>query len=97
VSGVISADQQPAATGISSAFSSGSTGTTARSGEFVYATVATFGGTSLGWNSGWTALSSYTVGSTAIGRAYQLPKATGTFTASGTASGTWLAQVVTFK
>ena len=97
VSGVTSVDQQSAASGTSSAFSSGSTGTTARSGEFVYATVATFGATSLSWNSGWTALSSYTVGSTTIGRSYQIPKATGTFTASGTASGTWLAQVVTFK
>ena len=97
VSGVTSVDQQSAASGTSSAFSSGSTGTTARSGEFVYATVATFGGTSLSWNSGWSALSSYTVGSTAIGRAYQIPKATGTFTASGTASGSWLAQVVTFQ
>ncbi len=97
VSGVTSVDQQSAASGTGSAFSSGSTGTTARSGEFVYATVATFGGTSLSWNSGWTALSSYTVGSTAIGRAYQIPKATGTFAASGTASGNWLAQVVTFK
>ena len=97
VSGVTAVDQQSAASGTGSTFSSGSTGTTARSGEFVYATVATFGGTSLSWNSGWTALSSYTVGSTAIGRAYQIPKATGTFTASGTASGNWLAQVVTFK
>ena len=97
VSGVTAADQHSAASGTGSTFSSGATGTTARPGEFVYATVATFGGTSITWSSPPTALTSYTVGSNALGRAYQIPSSTGTFTAAGTVSGTWLTAVITFK
>jgi parallel beta-helix repeat protein len=94
VSGVSSLDQESAASGTGSTFSSGATGTTSRSGEFVFAATATFGGTSLSWNSGWTGLESYTTGSSALGRAYQIPSATGNFTASGSASGTWIAEIV---
>jgi hypothetical protein len=97
VSGASVLDRQAAASGSSGTFSSGATGTTARGGEFVYATVATFGGTSITWNSGWTGITTYTVGFNALGRAYQIPSGIGTFTASGTGSGTWLAEVVTFK
>ncbi len=97
VSGVSAVDQAAAASGSGSTFSSGATGTTARSGEFDYATVATFGGTSLGWSSGWTSLTTYSVGSNSLGRAYQIASAPGTFTATGSASGTWLAQVITFQ
>jgi hypothetical protein len=97
VSGVTALDQDAAATGTSSTFSSGATGTIARSGEFVYAVVATFGGTSISWSSGWTGVTTYAVGSNALGRAYQIPTGTGTFAATGTGSGTWLAEVVTFQ
>ena len=96
VSGATTVDQQSAAGGSGSTFSSGSTGMTSRSGEFVFAAVATFGGTTSSWNSGWTAEQAYSVGSNALGRAYQIPSATGTFTGSGSASGTWLAVVDTF-
>ena len=96
VSGATSVDQQSAASGSGSTFSSGATGTTSQSGEFVFATVASFGGTSVGWDPGWTSLTTYTAGSNALGRAYQIPASTGTFTATGTASGSWLAEVVTF-
>jgi parallel beta-helix repeat protein len=97
VSGVSSLDVQSAASGTTSAFSSGASATTAGSGEFVFGTVATFGGTSVTWNTGWTALANYTLGSNALGRSYQIPSGTGSFTASGTGSGTWLAEVVAFK
>ncbi len=97
VSGVAAVDQQASNDGTSSTFSSGATGTTARAGEFVYGAIATFGGTSISWNSGWTATPTYTAGSDAIGRAYQIPSATGTFAATGTTTGGWLAEVVTFQ
>ena len=99
VSGATTVDRQSAASGSSSTFSSGSTGTTSRAGEFVFATVGTFGGTSFGWDTGWNSKSftSYTTGSNALGRAYQVPLGTGSFTATGTASGSWLAEVVAFK
>jgi hypothetical protein len=97
VSGVTTADVAAAANGTATAFSSGTAGPTARGGEFVYAVVATFGGTSITWPAGWTAETSYTVGSNAIGRAYQIPTAIGTFAATGTVSGGWLAEVIAFK
>ena len=97
VSGATGVDRQSAASGSGSAFSSGATGTTSQSGEFVFTTVATFGGTSIAWDPGWTALTTYTTGSNALGRAYQIPGSTGSFTGSGTASGSWLAEVVAFK
>jgi parallel beta-helix repeat protein len=97
VSGVSTVDQESAASGTGSTFSSGATGTISRSGEFVFATVGTFGGTTVTWNPGWTSEQTYTVGANALGRAYQIPTATGTFTGSGTGSGSWLADIVTFK
>ena len=99
VSGATTVDRQSAGSGSGSTFSSGSTGTTSRAGEFVFATVGTFGGTSIGWDTGWNSKSftSYTTGSNALGRADQVPTGTGSFTATGTASGNWLAEVVAFK
>jgi hypothetical protein len=49
------------------------------------------------WAAGWTGITTYTVGSNALGRAYQIPAGTGTITASGTGSGAWLAEVITFQ
>ena len=83
VSGVTSLDQQAAASGRGSSFSSGATGTTSQSGEFVFATVATFGGTSVSWNTGWNALTTYTLGSNALGRAYRSPAAPARSLAAG--------------
>jgi parallel beta-helix repeat protein len=97
VSGVTTVDRQSAASGTGSAFSSGATGPISRAGEFVFAVTGTFGGTSLTWDSGWTGLANYSVNTNTLGRAYQIPTATGTFTGSGTGSGTWLAEIVTFK
>ncbi len=97
VSGVSTVDQKSAASGTGSTFSSGATGMISRSGEFVFATVGTFGGTTVTWNPGWTSEQTYPVGANALGRAYQIPSATGAFTGSGTASGNWLAEIVTFK
>jgi parallel beta-helix repeat protein len=97
VSGASTVDQQSAASGTGSAFSSGATGTISRPGEFVFAVTGTFGGTSLTWNPGWTGLANYSVNTSTLGRAYQIPAATGNFTATGTGSGTWLAEIVTFK
>jgi parallel beta-helix repeat protein len=97
VSGVSAVDQESAGSGTGSTFSSGATGTISRSGEFVFAAVGTFGGTTLTWSPGWTSEQTYTVGANALGRAYQIPSGTGTFTGSGSGSGSWLAEIVTFK
>jgi hypothetical protein len=63
----------------------------------VFAVTATFGGTSVSWNASWTGLTTYTVGSNALARAYQIPASTGSFAGTGTASASWLAEVVAFK
>jgi parallel beta-helix repeat protein len=96
VAGVTAVDQVSAASGPSGPFSSGATGTTSRPGEFVLGVAASFGGTSVTWNSGWTALTTYTVGSNTLARAYEIPGSTGSFVATGTASGPWLSEVVAF-
>jgi parallel beta-helix repeat protein len=97
VAGVTIPDKHSVASGPSGAFSSGTTAITSRSGEFVFGTVAVFGGTSLTWSSGGTSLTTYTVGSNALGRQYQIPSAAGAFAATGTCTGSWLAAVVTFQ
>lgn len=97
VSGVSMVDRQSSASGTGSAFSSGATATISRAGEFVFAVTGTFGGTSLMWSPGWTGLANYSVNTNTLGRAYQVPAATGSFTGTGTGSGTWLAEIVTFK
>jgi parallel beta-helix repeat protein len=96
VAGATAVDQASAASGTSGSFSSGSTGTTSRPGEFVFGVTASFGATSVSWSSGWTALTTYILGSNALARAYQIPSSTGSFAATGTASGPWLSEVVTF-
>jgi PKD repeat protein len=96
ISGASAVDKQSAASGSGTSFSSGATGTTSRAGEFVFAVTATFGGTSVSWNPGWAGLTTYSSSSNAVARAYQIPGGTGSFTGSGTASGTWLAEVIAF-
>lgn len=97
VSGASAVDGQSTAAGTGGTFSSGPIDTTSRPGEFVFAVTATFGGTSINWNPGWTSLTTYPVGSTALARAYQVPAATGSLTASGTSSpGTWLSEIIAF-
>jgi hypothetical protein len=96
VAGVTGVDRQSTASGSAGAFSSGATGTIGRPGEFVFGAVAEFGGTTLSWDAGWRGLTTYAVGTKALGRAYQIPGTVGSFTASGTAAGQWLAAVVSF-
>ena len=97
LSGVAGLDQRAAAGGTASAFSSGSTGTTAAANEFVFGAVGVFAGTAPAWDPGWTALTVYAVGTNYLGRAYQIASDTNTFAATGTASGSWLAACVTFR
>jgi len=97
VSGVTALDRQAAATGSAGTFASGSTGTTASAPEFVFGTVAVFAGASPTWAAGWTPLTTYSTGGNYLGRAYQIPATVGSFNASGTAGGGWLAVCVTFR
>ena len=95
ISGVTGIDRSVAASGTSALFSSGSTATTSRPDEFVFAAVGVSGGSG-SWASGWTPESSYAVGSDSVSRAYQVVHSAGPYAASGSASGTWGAICVTF-
>jgi parallel beta-helix repeat protein len=96
VSGVTGPDKRAAAAGAGSTFASGSTGTTTSAPEFVFGTVAVFAGASPVWAAGWTALTTYQTGANYLGRAYRIPATVGSFNATGTAGGGWLATCVTF-
>ena len=95
--GVTRLDREAQASGSTASFSSGPTTTTTAASEVVFAAVATKGASgNPSWASGWSAISPYAVGSTYLGRAYRLPTVTGTFSASGTTTGSWLSLVATF-
>jgi parallel beta-helix repeat protein len=96
VTGVSTVDQTAAASGSGTSYASGATGTTNSASEFVFGAVAVYAGSGPAWATGWTAESTYALGTNYLGRAYKISNATGSFNASGTASGTWLAICVTF-
>lgn len=97
VAGVATVDRTAAASGSGTSYASGSTGTTNTANEFVFGAVAAYAGSGPSWASGWSAESNYAVGTNYLGRAYQVSNATGSFNASGSASGSWLAICVTFR
>jgi hypothetical protein len=97
LSGVTGPDQHAGASGSASSYASGPTGTTTAAKEFVFGTVAIFGGSAPTWATGWTGLTTYSVGTSYLGRSYQIVSTTGSFNATGTGSGAWLATCVTFR
>jgi PKD repeat protein len=96
VQGASVPDAHAEAAGTSTAFSSGPTGTTTAA-DFVFSTVGAYSGSAPAWTAGWSALSSYAVGADYLGRAYQVSSGPGSFTGSGTTSGSWLAATVAFR
>jgi parallel beta-helix repeat protein len=95
--GVSHVDTTAAASGTATAFSSGVTATTSTARELVFGSVAMFGGSANPiWATGWKDMTTYVVAPNYLGRAYQLPTATGGFAATGSASGSWLAVSVAF-
>jgi hypothetical protein len=97
-SGARTVDVTAGATGTTATFSSGATATTSTAPELVVGAVMSAGaGAAPTWASPWKALGAYAVGSTYLGRAYQLPSTTGAFAASGTTGGAWLAATVALR
>jgi len=96
LSGVMSVDRLAAASGSGTGYASGSSGTTTSAPEFVFGAVAVYSGTAPAWASGWTSMTTYAVGTNYLGRAYKIPTAVGSFNATGSTSGSWLALCVTF-
>ncbi|WP_331529226.1 PKD domain-containing protein [Nocardioides sp.] len=98
LTGVSALDRSAVATGQTSTFSSGATKTTTSASELVLGIVGIVGGSQPpGWAAPWQAGDSFAVGSSYLGRAWQAPTRAGSYTATGTATGTWTAVVLTFR
>jgi len=98
VAGPVGLDGQASAAGTGSAFSSGPA-SAAGAGEFVFTAAGAFAASGAPtWAGGWTGLSSYAIGTDYLARAYRISTAAGSFTGSGTTSGSsWLAATATFR
>ncbi len=97
VAGISTVDKAVGATGTTSTYSSGATGTTSSPKEFVFSAVGIVGGSTPAWSGGWTTETTYSTSTNYVGRAYKISSSAGSFTASGTTSGRWIATCVTFQ
>ena len=96
-SGITGIDTSAGATGTTAAFSSGSAPVTTQATDVLVGVVGIESGKSPTWASGWTGLPVLSVSSDFLDTAYQMATAAGSYTASGTASGEWMADIVTLK
>jgi len=96
--GLSSADRGAQAFATSALFTSGPTAATSHPAELLYATLGAESGGPPSWTAGWTVLPALMNGSDALGAAYQVVAATGSYAASGTVSGgTWMAALTTYS
>src|SRR5450631_2269063 len=95
--GVTAVDTSAGATASTAAFSSGATATTGQSAEILIGTLGAESGSALGWAAGWTALPTLAISSDYLDTAYRLVTTTGTFAATGTTGGQWMASIITLK
>jgi hypothetical protein len=95
--GVVGFDTGAGASAMTPAFSSGLTPVTSQSSELLIGVVGIEAGSSPTWASGWTPLPTITLSSNYLDTAYQTVATTGSFSASGNTSGTWMAAIVTLK
>ena len=95
--GVSGLDTAAGASGTATAFSSGPTPVTSQSSELLIGVVAIEAGSSPTWASGWRPLPTIALSSNYLDTAYQTVATTGSFSASGNTSGTWMAAIVTLK
>ena len=96
-SGITGIDTSAGATGTTAAFSSGAAPATTQARDVLVGVVGIESGKTPTWASGWTRLPVLSVSSDFLDTAYQLATAVGSYAASGTASGEWMASIVTLK
>jgi hypothetical protein len=96
-SGITGIDTSAGATGTTAAFSSGAAPATTQATDVLVGVVGIESGKTPTWASGWTRLPVLSVSSDFLDTAYQLATAVGSYAASGTASGEWMASIVTLK
>jgi hypothetical protein len=95
-SGVTGIDTTAGATGTTASFSSGSAATS-QSTDVLIGVVGAESASSPTWVSGWTKLPVLAISSDYLDTAYQMATAAGSYTASGTSGGQWMATIVTLK
>jgi fibronectin type 3 domain-containing protein len=96
-SGITGIDTSAGATGTTAAFSSGSAPATTQATDILVGVVGIESGKAPTWASGWTRLPVLSVSSDFLDTVYQMATAAGSYAASGTASGEWMASIVTLK
>ena len=95
--GVARPDQVVAATGTGTTFSAGPVQATTGH-EVAFAAVALTNGTANPtWSSGWSDAGTYSTSGRYLSKSYQIVSSSGSRTASGSASGAWLAMALTFR
>jgi fibronectin type 3 domain-containing protein len=95
--GVSAIDTSAGATASTAAFSSGTTGTTGQPAEILIGTLGEESGSTPIWAAGWTALPTLAISSDYLDTAYRLVTTTGTYAATGTTTGQWMAGIITLK
>ena len=95
--GVSGLDTAAGASATTTVFSSGPTPFTSQSSELLIGVVGIEAGSSPTWASGWTSLPTIPLSSNYLDTAYQTVATTGSFSASGNTTGTWMAAIVTLK
>ncbi len=94
--GSVRLDQVATAAGTGSTYSAGPVRTSANH-ELAFGAVALTNGTAdPTWSAGWTGAGTYATSSRYLSKAFQVVSSSGSRTASGTASGGWLATALTF-
>jgi fibronectin type 3 domain-containing protein len=94
--GVTGIDAAAGATGTTATFSSG-TATTTQTGDVLIGMIGNESGTAPAFSSGWTSLPLLTVSSDHLDTAYQLVTGSGSFAATGTTGGQWMASIIALK
>ena len=77
-------------------FNSGASGTTSQASELILGVVGLESGNAPVFAAGWTALPTLSIVDDRLTLAYQIASSVGSFTASGTISGTWMAAVLAY-
>ena len=95
--GVTGVDISAGSSSSGSAFTSGSTAPTSQANEILVGDVGAESATTPGWASGWTGLPTLAVSTDYLGTAYRLVTATGSYAATGTVGGQWMAGIVALR
>ena len=93
--GVAARDGAAAASGTTKAFNSGAA-TTTQAGELLFGAEGQTAAGGSSWSSGWTALTTIAGGGRRLSPAFEIGAAAGPYSATGTASGTWMAALATY-